>query len=88
MILAPDEAEHCPVNALLVDNPHAAFARAAGLLYPVGRPEPGIHPSAVLGEDCHIAPDVAIGPHCSIGDGVTLAAGCVIGPGCVIERGV
>ncbi len=88
VILAPDEAEHCPVNALLVDNPHAAFARAAGLLYPVGRPEPGIHPSAVLGEDCQIAPDVAIGPHCSIGDGVTLAAGCVIGPGCVIERGV
>lgn len=88
VILSAEEADHCPVNALLVDNPHAAFARAAALLYPVERPAPGIHPSAVVGADCRIAADVFIGPHCSIGDGVHLAAGCVIGPGCVIEQDV
>ncbi len=88
VIVPETEAEHCPVAALVVENPHAAFARAASLLYPVKRPEPGIHPDAVVADSCRLGEGVYIGPHCTLGDEVVLGDGCVIGPGCVLEKGV
>ncbi len=88
VILPEAEAEHCPAAALVVKNPHAAFARAATLLHPPTRPAAGIHPLAVVGENCTVPDDVAIGPHAVLGDGVTLGRGCVIGPGCVLGDGV
>lgn len=87
ILRARDKADS-PVPTLVVDNPHAAFARIAGLLHPAPRQAAGIHSSAVLAEDCEIAGDVAIGPLVSIGRGVQIGAGSQIGAGCVIEDGV
>ncbi|HEB67437.1 MAG TPA: UDP-3-O-(3-hydroxymyristoyl)glucosamine N-acyltransferase [Gammaproteobacteria bacterium] len=88
-VIVPEaEAEHCPVAALVVDNPHAAFARAATLLYPVERPAPGIHASAVVPDSCVLGERVHVGPHCTLGENVVLGDDCVIGPGSVIEKGV
>ncbi len=88
-VIVPEaEAEHCPAAALIVENPHAAFARAATLLYPVERPSPGIHASAVVSESCTLGKRVHVGPHCTIGENVELGDDCVIGPGCVLEKGV
>src|SRR5262245_50084687 len=46
VILDAKLAAACPVAALIAPNPHATFARVAGLLHPRPSEVPGIHPSA------------------------------------------
>jgi len=89
VILADPDQDDCPVAAIVVKNPHPAFARIAGLLHPPPHVQPGIHPDAVIGADCDIDASAWIGPHVTIADGVRVGAGTWIGPGCVIgERTV
>lgn len=88
VILGEKWAADCPVPALIVDNPHAAFARAAALLHPPAQTVPGIHPSAVVSPEAEIDEDASIGPHAVIGTGSRIAAGVVIGPGCVLAERV
>lgn len=61
---------------LLVENPSAALATLCGrieqLLWP--RPAPGIHASAVIGEDCDIDATATIGPLCVIEPGAKIGA--------------
>ncbi len=88
VILRQEDRDACPVTALVVANPYAAYAKVANLLYPTKKEKTGIHSSVVVGEECDIAADVWIGPHCFIGNHVRIAAGCQIGPGCLIEDNV
>ena len=77
-----------PVPVIRVDNPDAAFARAATLLVPPPPgPDPGIHPTAVVAADAVVAPSVSIGPGCVVESGVRVGANSIIGPACVIGRG-
>lgn len=87
VILSPDDAQHCPVNAIVARNPYFVYAKIAVFFDTKTQPTPGIHPSAVIGANCHIDASASVGPNCSIGDGVTLAANVVIGAGCVIGEG-
>ena len=76
--------------ALVVDDPHVAYARLLALLHPDrlrGRPIVGalpngqgasVHPGAV------IAPDVLLGPGAVIGEGVVIGAGTTIGSNAVL----
>ena len=74
-------------NTLVVDNPYLAFAKILSLFYPQERPEPGIHPSAVvdptatLGRDVTVLPWVFIGRKARIGDRVVLHPGVYVGEG-------
>ncbi len=88
VILRQEDRDACPVTALLVANPYAAYAKVANLLYPSKKEKTGTHSSAVVGEECDIAADVWIGPHCYVGNNVHIAAGCQVGPGCLIEDNV
>lgn len=88
VIITERDEEHCPVNALVVANPHAAYARIAALFESHGRDQQGIHPSASVADDAQIHETAWIGPHCSIGAGVRIGAHSYIGPNCVIEHGV
>jgi len=56
VLVGPENAEGCPVAALIDPNPYLAYARIADLLHPQTAPEPGIHSSAVVP-----------GSHCSLG---------------------
>ena len=86
VILREEDKSACPVTAVIVKNPYAAYAKVANLLYPT-QPEPaGIHPTAVVAENCDIADDVWVGPHCTIGRNVRIESGCQIGPGCIVEH--
>lgn len=84
VIIAPEELDNCPVNALLATDPYVAYAQIAGLFDPRKPRSPGIHASAsvdesaTLGKDAHIGANAVVGPGCRIG------AGCSIGPGCVL----
>lgn len=80
-----------PGKTLLVSpNPYAAFARALALFHPEDRPKPGVHPTAVLGEGCEVAPDVHVGPlavlmaRVRVGPRSVVEAGCVLMEGCQV----
>ncbi|GAB4298849.1 MAG: UDP-3-O-(3-hydroxymyristoyl)glucosamine N-acyltransferase [Thiohalomonadaceae bacterium] len=88
VILKEDDLEFCPTNALVVANPHVAYARAAALFAPVLDATPGIHPSAVVDESARIDAAATVGAHCAIGADCVIGAGAVIGAGCVLEHGV
>ncbi len=84
VILAPEDAARCPVSCLITDNPYALYARIATDLNPPSEAAPGVHASAVVGEDADIAAGVCISAKVCIGSGVRLAQGVFIGPGCVV----
>ncbi|MGC8758953.1 MAG: UDP-3-O-(3-hydroxymyristoyl)glucosamine N-acyltransferase [Bryobacteraceae bacterium] len=69
-------------------DPRAACARVIPWLHPIPHPPRGIHPAALIGDDCVIADDVSIGPLCVIGDGVRIGSGTVLYPGVHVYPGV
>ncbi len=75
-------------NLLICKQPYLAVAKALELFHPQARPEPGIHPSAAVGDDLDLGPGASIGPLVAIGDGVTIGDRTVIGAGCVVGNGV
>lgn len=93
VVLHPSEAEHCPVPALLADNPYALYARIAALFERQPLREPGVHPSAVIDASAdidasaHIGPMVVIGARSRIDSGVVIGPGCVIGEDCRVGAG-
>ncbi len=83
VILAPQDAPHCTVAALVVDNPGLGYARAATLLTtpPV---QHGIHPTAWISATAQVHASAWIGPQCVIEAGAMIGKGVNLGPGCVI----
>ncbi len=88
VVLSPENAELCPVAALISPDPHPLFARIATLLHPAPAPVPGIHASAVVDSSARIDPSAEIGAQCVIGPGVSIGPRCRIGPGSLLEQGV
>jgi UDP-3-O-[3-hydroxymyristoyl] glucosamine N-acyltransferase len=84
VILAPEHLPDCPVAAIVTDNPYAAYARAAELLFPRPAGRQGIHPSANVDESSSIDPGAWIGPGCTIESGATLHGGVQLAAGCYI----
>ena len=88
VIMTAADAENCPLNAIISNNPYAAYAKIAALLSPAEIFNAGIDPAA------HIATDVTISETASIAAGVVIESGVVladsvrIGPGCVLQKNV
>lgn len=89
IIVAQDAT--CPGKTLIrVKNARVAFAGALEVFFPEANPDPGIHPSAVVGATARIDSSAWIGPNCVIGERVSvgarvvLLAGNYIGDDCVI----
>jgi UDP-3-O-[3-hydroxymyristoyl] glucosamine N-acyltransferase len=91
VILSPEDLSSCTTNALITDNPHAAYAKIAMLcvakrseaegeisLTAVIDPTAEVHPSAVIGEF------VVVGPHARIGAGTHVQASVVVGASVLI----
>lgn len=88
VILHPSEREHCPVAALLSEQPYVTYAKAAQLFAFTPTVSTGIHPTAVIGNHCDIAANVSIGAYVVIADGVTIGEATTIHAGCVIGENV
>ena len=67
---------------LICAHPRLAFARAAAMLAPPAKQQPGTHPSAVVHSSARLSLAVSVAAHCSVG------AGAVIGPRTQIKEGV
>jgi UDP-3-O-[3-hydroxymyristoyl] glucosamine N-acyltransferase len=84
VILTRDDVSHCPVSALIVENPYLVYARVASLLNPPEEFGAGVHPSAVVMEGCKIAKSAFIGANCVIERAAQVDENCYIAPGSVI----
>lgn len=71
-----------------VDNPHVAFAKVLARFYPALKPVPGIHPSAVVGNNFGSGKEVSIAACVVIGDNVVFGDRVIIHPCAVIGDGV
>ncbi len=90
VLLRAEDADECPVAALISKDPYATYARMAALLHPSPEVIAGIHASAVIAATAKVASSaqidalVFIGERTFIGERVYVGPGCVIGPDCKI----
>jgi UDP-3-O-[3-hydroxymyristoyl] glucosamine N-acyltransferase len=87
VVVAPADADACPVAALVDPNPYLAYARIATLLHPAPDTVPGVHASAVVDAGARIDASAWIGPHSVVEPGVTIGPRVFVGPGCIVQRG-
>ncbi len=80
-------APECPGAMLVSDNPYAAYARIAAVLYPPPPLAPGVHPSASVAPGARIDATAEVGPQCVIAAGVSIGPRAFLGPHCVIGTG-
>ena len=72
------QGEHT-ASLIRVDNPDRAFAQVVPLfVLPPPRFEPGVHPTAIVGEGTVLGEGVHIGPYAVIGRGCRIGANCVV----------
>ncbi|MDR7089865.1 UDP-3-O-(3-hydroxymyristoyl)glucosamine N-acyltransferase [Cellvibrio fibrivorans] len=81
LLINAELADEFAGNKLVIKNPYVAYARLSAIFEFLRAPYSGIHPTAVIGEDCFLGEDISIGANAVIGDGVTLADGVIVGPG-------
>lgn len=72
--------------ALRVEDPRRALAGILAALHPEERPEPGVHPTAVLGAGVTVAPTAQVGPYAVLGEGTTVGERARIGAHAVLGR--
>ncbi|PIY03534.1 MAG: UDP-3-O-(3-hydroxymyristoyl)glucosamine N-acyltransferase, partial [Gallionellales bacterium CG_4_10_14_3_um_filter_54_96] len=84
LILGEADADASDLPRIIAANPYAYFARVSALLNPLPEIQPGVHPSAVVGEGARIDPTASIAATAVIGAGAVIGAHCVIGAGCSI----
>lgn len=83
-IIVALDAPPCRKPLIRVENPRLAFSQALALFAYHPPASPGIHPTAVVGEDVEIGEGVSVGPCAVIGTGVRLGERAVVGAGCFI----
>lgn len=86
IILKAEHSATCPVAAIVVENPYAAYALIAQKLY--SKPlTSGIDRSAVVAQSAKVDGSAQIGANCVIAEKVEIAEGVVVGAGSVIGSG-
>ena len=88
VILSAADAETCSTNAIVSNNPYAAYAKIAALLFPDEQYKAGIDAGAYVAVDANISETASIAAGVVIESGVTLADAVRIGPGCVLQKNV
>jgi UDP-3-O-[3-hydroxymyristoyl] glucosamine N-acyltransferase len=90
VIVAANFAARVPQTsaALVVADPHEAWAKIATLFHPSPAASPGVHPTACIDPLAVVDVAAEIGPYAVIAARAEIGAGSVIGPGAVIGQGV
>lgn len=84
VICTEQDAPDCVIPAVITKNPYYVYAKVAAFFEKTGTVAPGIHETAVIGDDAIIHPSVSIGPNAVIGHHVVLGQDVVIGAGTYI----
>jgi len=87
-VLVPTNFGDTPMPAILCKQIEVSVAKLLGAFAtPVSKPDPGIHPTAVVHASARIGPNPAIGPHVVIDADVQIGERCVLHAGVFIGRG-
>ena len=86
IILADEQYDRIPV--IRSEDPHRSFVKVVELFHKPFRPEPGIHPTAVISSSAQVGKDVSIGPFADVGDNVKIGDKTVIFAFAAIYPGV
>ena len=88
VIIDKDMVGFVPYNAIIVDDPYSAYAKAARFLNPIKNKKAGIHPTASIATDAIIHPTVCIGAHVVIGAGTIISKNVEIDANCVLKNNI
>lgn len=88
VIVAADLAARVQGTALVVGDPHLAWAQLGQMFHPLPPLCPGVHPSAVIDPSAIIDPSAEIGPLAVIGARAEIGPRCRIAPHVTIGDGV
>jgi UDP-3-O-[3-hydroxymyristoyl] glucosamine N-acyltransferase len=83
-VIAGAAVSNAPCAIIRSGSPYLTFARAAGLLSPDLRPDPGIHPLASIAPDSSVDPSATVGPFAVISGGARIGARTIIHPHAVV----
>lgn len=86
--IIPKEERYDRIPVIKSENPHLSFLRVVEHFYTPYRPEPGIHPTAVISPSAKLGKEVSVGALVYIGDEVEIGEGAVIFPFVAVYRGV
>jgi len=78
-VIVPFGTQIARKTIIASDNPKLTFVKAVQWLAPRRRPNPAVHPTALISAGAKLAPDVFVGPY------VVIEQGCQIGSESVIE---
>jgi UDP-3-O-[3-hydroxymyristoyl] glucosamine N-acyltransferase len=78
--IVPPEEPFRGIPVILSANPHLTFVRAVEVFFRPYRPEPGIHPAAVVSPTAKLGRRVAVGALAVIGDEAEIGDGTVVFP--------
>lgn len=87
VLLKPEFAADCPVSCIQIQDPYLAFAKVTALFNDSPQPVPGVHPSAVVGENVQMGEGVSVAANSVVGSNVTIGDGSAIGACCAIGDG-
>jgi UDP-3-O-[3-hydroxymyristoyl] glucosamine N-acyltransferase len=83
-VIVPEGFADSPLDLIQVKNPRVAFAKVLTLFDHSSVPQPGIHPTAVIGTNVTIGHNVCVAAGVVIGDDVRLGDRAVLHPNVVI----
>jgi UDP-3-O-[3-hydroxymyristoyl] glucosamine N-acyltransferase len=87
-IILGEDVPPVGIPSLRTEDPYLAFARALEIFYVPLHPVPGIHPTAIIGEQVEIGENASIGAYAIIGAGCRIGMGATIHPHVVLYPGV
>ncbi len=87
-VIAGAAIASAPCAIIRSPSPYLTFARAAGVLSPDRRPEPGVHPLASIAPDAGVDETVTVGAFVVISNGARVGARTIIHPHAVVGADV
>lgn len=84
---AAAEAEGGPRSRIVVEDARRAMVPLLRRFHPPEEPEPGVHPTAVLGRGVELGEDVSIGAYTVLGDGVVVGDRAHLAPHVTVGAG-
>lgn len=88
LLVVPALRDRVPAGRphIVVQDAHRCLPVLLSLFHPETSPEPGVHPTAVIGRDVRLGAAVSIGAYAVIGEGSVLGDRVRIGAHCVLGR--
>jgi UDP-3-O-[3-hydroxymyristoyl] glucosamine N-acyltransferase len=77
-LIVPHDITACRKPLIRAANPRFAFGKVLAAFSERTRPEPGVHPSAVVGQNVHLGDRVSVGALAVVSDGVIIGDGTAI----------